>query len=91
MRRLNILDNRVIEPTQFAEQLNNRDNLLIADLCNPKLYLQAHIPGAINILPQELIANTPPAAGKLPAIEQLEMLFSRIGYTEQRSAYCCLR
>ncbi|WP_330927107.1 sulfurtransferase [Candidatus Sororendozoicomonas aggregata] len=56
-------------------------NVLIIDLCNPRVYAQCHIPGAINVHPHELIAGTHPATGKLPPVKMLEALFSRLGYT----------
>ncbi len=57
------------------------DKVLIIDLCNPHVYAQCHIPGAINVQPSELIAGTPPATGRLPPLEMLQTLFSRLGYT----------
>ncbi|AMO54737.1 thiosulfate sulfurtransferase [Endozoicomonas montiporae] len=70
----------VLEPTEL-ESLLDDSNLLIIDLCNPQLYAQVHVPGAINVAPQHLVVGTPPATGKLPPQKQLENLFSLIGYT----------
>ncbi|UYM17928.1 sulfurtransferase [Endozoicomonas euniceicola] len=70
----------ILEPAELEHHLHD-SNLLIVDLCNPQLYAQAHVPGAVNIAPQHLVAGTPPATGKLPPVKQLEELFSRLGYT----------
>ena len=70
----------ILEPAELEHHLHD-SNLLIVDLCNPQLYAQVHVPGAVNIAPQHLVAGTPPATGKLPAVEQLENLFSLLGYT----------
>jgi thiosulfate/3-mercaptopyruvate sulfurtransferase len=70
----------IIEPDEL-EPLLNQDNLLIIDLCNPNLYAQAHVPGAVHVSPQKMVSGIQPAAGKLPSVEQLNDLFSAIGYT----------
>ena len=70
----------VLEPKELEALLPGND-LLIIDLCNPQLYARMHIPGAIHVSPQALVADTPPAPGKLPSKEQLESLFSSLGYT----------
>ena len=70
----------ILEPAELEHHLHD-SNLLIVDLCNPQLYAQVHVPGAVNIAPQHLAAGTPPATGKLPTVKQLEDLFSRLGYT----------
>ena len=73
----------IIEPDQLEPILDD-DNLLIIDLCQPSVYDKIHIPGAVHVAPAELVAGTPPATGKLPAMSKLEQLFSRIGYTRQK-------
>lgn len=71
------------EPEDLQILLSSSD-LLIIDLCSPALYKQAHVPGAIHVKPGELVSGRPPVPGKLPSIEQLEALFSRIGYREEK-------
>lgn len=70
----------VAEPYELEACLGQED-LLIIDLCNPQIYQQLHIPGAINVSPGQLVAGTQPATGKLPSVEQLEALFGQLGYT----------
>lgn len=64
------------ENTAFAAE-----RLMIIDLGNPRLYQQAHVPGAISVQPHRLMAGTLPARGKLPPLNQLEALFSELGFT----------
>ena len=70
----------VIEPSELEARLSD-PQLLIIDLCSPQLYAKAHIPGAVHVAPRQLVAGTQPATGKLPGIDQLEALFSGLGYT----------
>ena len=70
--------------TPSLQSLLNDENLLIVDLCHDENYNQGHIPGAIHVSPSELVAGIPPAAGRLPSLEKLEQLFSRIGYTDKK-------
>lgn len=63
------------------ESASLKESLIIIDLCNLQLYRQAHVPGAINVQPHRMLAGTLPARGKLPAISQLESLFSELGFT----------
>lgn len=43
-------------------------------------YQQHHLPGALLVEPRELVDGTPPASGRLPSLERLEALFSRLGH-----------
>ena len=70
----------VIEASELESLLHSPD-IIIADLCNPQLYQQLHVPGAINIQPQQLVCGIQPATGKLPSPEQLEQLMGQLGYT----------
>ncbi len=70
----------IIEPSELEPHLGS-DNLLVIDLCNPQLYAQVHVPGAINVRPQQLVAGTQPATGKLPSLEQIQALFRQLGFT----------
>ncbi len=58
------------------------DRLKIIDLCRDEIYQQFHLPGAIHVSPAELVSGQPPATGKLPSLERLQQLFSRIGHTD---------
>ena len=76
-----ILEPQELESLLVDESAELQQRLIIIDLCNPQLYRQAHVPGAINVSPNMLIAGTLPARGKLPAISQLEALFGALGFT----------
>lgn len=71
----------IIEPEDLQSILD-RDNLLIVDMCSPERYAEGHIPGAVHVLPRELVRGTPPAPGELPELAQLEALFERLGLDE---------
>ena len=69
----------LIEATDLAEE---RD-LLLVQVTSHEVFLQARLPGAVLVTPQELVCGIPPATGKLPDREQLVTLLNRIGYTPQ--------
>jgi len=73
----------ILEPEELANLVETRDILLV-DLSQPGNYAQAHIEGALHVHPSELIAGIKPAVGKLPGNEQLNRLFSRIGYRPEQ-------
>ena len=70
----------VVESAELEPHLCDA-GIIIVDLCNPQLYQQAHIPGAINVQPQQLVSGIQPATGKLPSLPRLEQLFGALGYT----------
>ncbi len=72
----------LIEAEQLATLLSaNEPNILILDTSSANNYAKHHIPGAIHIEPKTLQCGTAPTPGKLPSLEQLSQLFSRIGLT----------
>jgi len=75
----------VLEPEFYQAFLAGnselKKRLVIIDLCPPRLYHQAHVPGAINVQPHLLSSGILPARGKLPPLSQLESLFSTLGFT----------
>ena len=73
----------LIEPEVLAENLDD-DRLMIIDLSSDENYARFHLPGAIHVNPAELVSGVKPAVGKLPSIERLTALFSRIGYTAEK-------
>nr|WP_237068625.1 rhodanese-like domain-containing protein [Microbulbifer guangxiensis] len=68
----------IVEPEQLATQLE-REDLLLVDLSTPANYQSGHIPGAIHLPFQALMAGTPPAPGKLPNRDRLTEVFRSIG------------
>lgn len=59
-------------------------NVLIVAVCSEESFNNGHIPGSHLIKPAELIRGEKPAVGKIPEVEQLSALFSRIGLTENK-------
>lgn len=72
----------ILEPAALASRLDD-PNLLIVDLCQAQVWQKMHLPGAVHVSPAELVRGTPPVPGLLPTQEQLDALFSRIGYTPE--------
>ncbi len=68
----------LLEPSELAAM--SRDKVILVQVTSAELFAQAHIPGAVLVTPQELVCGIPPASGKLPALADLETLFTRIGY-----------
>ena len=71
------------EPEQLLEHLDAPE-LLIVDLCRDQVFARYHIPGALHVRPAELLCGIEPATGKLPDIEQLNTLFARLGYRDDK-------
>ncbi len=58
------------------------ENLLIIDLSAPEIYQFAHVPGAINADPKNLLLGEGPVPNKLPTVDQLSSFFSSLGLQE---------
>ena len=61
---------RLLEPQQLLDLLP-RPDILVIDLSNEETYLSGHIPGAVHLNPGLLMSGKKPAAGRLPALENL--------------------
>jgi 3-mercaptopyruvate sulfurtransferase SseA len=57
---------RLLEP-QDLEHLIHDERLIIVDLSNHALYQQKHVPGAVHLRGNTLVAGTGPTPGKNPA------------------------
>ena len=73
----------LIEASQLADSLHE-PKLLILDTSSADNYAKHHVPGAIHIAPAALQCGVKPAVGKLPAPDQLQALFSRVGLTADK-------
>ncbi|WP_269619892.1 sulfurtransferase [Zhongshania sp. BJYM1] len=73
----------LIETAQLADALHD-PKLLILDTSSAENYAEHHIPGAIHIAPSELQSGIKPAVGKLPSIDALNTLFSKVGLTPDK-------
>ncbi|MDG1311949.1 MAG: rhodanese-like domain-containing protein [Porticoccaceae bacterium] len=69
---------RLIEPSELEAHLKD-DNLVIVDLCNQSLYQQKHVPGAVHLSGNNLVAGTAPVPGACPSIEQLKAVTNHLG------------
>lgn len=68
----------LLEPEALHCAQKNQAIKLI-QVTGAEAYAQAHIAGALLVQPAELVSGEPPAAGKLPDVERLNALFSRLG------------
>ena len=73
----------IIEPGAL-HSLMQTEELLLVDLSNMANYDKRHLPGAVHISPQEIVSGIKPATGKLPNIERLNELFSKIAYSPSK-------
>ena len=72
----------LIEPDTLEESIGN-DNLLIVDLNKAETYLKLHIPGAVRLDYQQIIASRKPVMGLVPDDATLEAVFSALGIDAQ--------
>ena len=75
--------NHLIEPQHLKEQLDSPD-LIIVDLCNPSLYQQQHVPGAVHLSGQHLIAGVAPVPGACPEISKLAAVMAYLGIDDSQ-------
>lgn len=76
----------LLEPAVLATALTTGNlpaEVVIVDVGHSSTYAQLHVPGAVHVQYERLTHAIPPAAGKLPDIEQLDVLFGELGHHEQ--------
>ena len=71
----------LIEPNDL-EQLLDKPDVVIIDLCKTKQYAQAHIPGAHHINYADMVSMEKPVMGLLPDAEKFSTLVSNLGIDE---------
>ena len=71
----------IIEPNDL-DQLLDKADVVIVDLCKAKQYAQAHIPGAHFINYADIVRIKKPVMGLLPDAEIFSKLVSDLGITE---------
>jgi thiosulfate/3-mercaptopyruvate sulfurtransferase len=71
----------LIEPKELDTRLSDKEQLIVA-VCSDQVFHRGHIPNSVLVRPEELVSGRVPAAGKLPSIESLNQLFSKIGLTK---------
>jgi thiosulfate/3-mercaptopyruvate sulfurtransferase len=77
----------LIEPEQLAELLP-LGNVLIIEQCKEEIFLENHIPGAVYLDFKRLQLGQAPTPGALPAINDLEAVFSELGLTPNTHVIC---
>lgn len=77
----------LIEPEQLAELLP-LENVLIIEQCKAGTFVENHIPGAFHLDFKRLQLGQAPTPGALPAINDLEAVFSELGLTPDTHVIC---
>src|SRR5690606_31127461 len=72
----------LVQPAELQSKLGS-PNLLLVDLSHKEVYDRGHLPGAIFLDYDRLLAANPPAMGLLPSAEHLSQVMSEIGLTPQ--------
>ena len=70
----------IVEPDVLEQKLGT-DGLLIVDLNEEPIFLEGHIPVAVNLSYAALIRPRPPAMGTIAGAEQISAAISAIGLT----------
>jgi len=72
----------LIDGETLQSALDARD-VLVIDLSRPPVYMQQHIPGAVNLDVGRIMANQPPVMGLLPETSYLEGVLGALGATAE--------
>ena len=75
----------LVTPPELAERIESGAADLVVQVTSRQVFEAAHVPGAVNVEPRELVGGVAPATGQLPNVEQLTALFRRIGYRHGRA------
>jgi len=73
----------IIDPDELEQYLQD-DNVLIIDMCKADQYSKAHIPGAVFLDYNFIIAINKPTAGLLPDEQHMSQVFSALGLTPDK-------
>ncbi|CAI8345103.1 MAG: Thiosulfate sulfurtransferase [Porticoccaceae bacterium UBA1117] len=79
---------RLLEP-QDLEYLIHDERLIIVDLSNHALYQQKHVPGAVHLRGNALVAGTGPMPGKNPGAEALQKVVQHLGIDQSKHVVLC--
>ena len=76
-----------------AELLNrwlkeDKENLIIVDICQANTFQQVHIPNALHIEYNDFVSHAPPVNGLLPKQAQFEQLLSNLGWHSNTTIVC---
>ena len=72
---------RIESAEALSQRLNDKPaNVRLIHVAGAGDYERYHLPGALLVEPRELVEGTPPASGRLPPVDRLEALFSKLGF-----------
>lgn len=75
---------RLLEPQDLQSLIADNHPLVIVDLCNQALYNQKHVPGAVHLPGNTLVAGTAPVPGAHPGVEQLNKVVNYLGINDSK-------
>ena len=75
---------RLLEPQDLQSLIADNHSLVIVDLCNQALYNQKHVPGAVHLPGNALVAGTAPVPGAHPGVEQLNKVVNYLGINDTK-------
>ena len=58
----------LVAPAELAEQMQSGLADLVVQVTSRQIFEAAHVPGAVNVEPRELVGGVPPATGRLPEL-----------------------
>lgn len=74
----------LIIEAEALQGLLSSPGLLPVAVCQAQVFATHHLPGSALVQPAELVSGIKPGVGKLPAVDQLSAMFSRIGLTPEK-------
>lgn len=72
----------LLEP-EAVNALLGQTNILVVDLCQPNVYAQGHVPGAVFLDFKKLMLGQAPTPGEIPDLTVLSDVLSGLGLTEE--------
>jgi len=72
-----------ISAEQLRGDMDSAQPLCIIDLSKPEVYAAGHVPGALPVAENRVVATRKPVGGLLPADPDLTTLFSELGITAE--------
>ena len=83
----NAFSQRILEPQDLfsllSESTDNQNRFLPVFVGSPESFALAHIPGSALITPSQLVMGSAPAPGKIPDLDDLQLLLQTLGVTEE--------
>ena len=70
---------RLYSPKSLNSELKE-ENMMVVQITDATTYFKGHIPNAILVSPEEIMGTPGMGVGKLPSLDLINILLSKIGY-----------